>query len=321
MTGIAERASSAETRRRFDRRTGIVIASATAVVSGVAVAINGYGVRAWADHGGAGAYTTTKNLIAAVVLLIGLGVLSARRSREGFTRPRARRQWVGLAAVAVVGGSAPFLLFFEGLARATSTNAAFIHKGLVVFVALLAVPLLGERLRSWHFLAIAVLVWGQAVLAGGVGGFDAGSGELMILAATVLWSIEVIIAKHLLSDLSPLTLGVARMGLGAVILVLYGLASGSFAAFGALGSDQIVWVLITGGILSLYVVGWYSSLARAQAVDVMAVLVGGALVTALVRTGFQGAELPSAAGLVLVAAGVAIVVVGALRTRTLGASS
>ena len=77
---------------------------------------------------------------------------------------------MGCSRVAVVGGSVPFVLFFEGLARAEATQAAFIQKTLVVWVALLAVPLLHERLglartspRSRCSLA------GQAWLAGDAG--------------------------------------------------------------------------------------------------------------------------------------------------------
>ena len=54
----------------------------------------------------------------------------------------------------MIGGSVPFVLFFEGLARAEATQAAFIQKTLVVWVALLAVPLLRERFGVPHALAI-----------------------------------------------------------------------------------------------------------------------------------------------------------------------
>lgn len=312
------RATVSQTSRRSPTRgalisarsSGLVIAAGTAVVSGVAVAINGYGVRAWADSGGAGAYTTAKNLVAAAVLLSIATALSMRKGGAALKMPRTRKSWLGVTAVAVVGGSVPFLLFFEGLSRATSTNAAFLHKSLIVFVALLAVPLLKERLELWHYVAIGTLLVGQTLLAGGIGELSLGTGELMILGATALWSVEVIVAKRLLADVSGLTLGVARMGFGVVILVGYGAATGAFASLGNAGATHLGWVLLTGAILSVYVAGWYAALARAQAVDVMAVLVGGALVTAFVQTGFQGKPLPATLGLILVAIGVVAVFVG-----------
>ncbi len=45
--------------------------------------------------------------------------------------------------------------------------------------------------------------------------------------------------------------------------------------------EQWRWILLTGLLLTAYVATWYAALARAQAVDVTAVLVFGAVVTAL----------------------------------------
>ena len=59
---------------------------------------------------------------------------------------------------------------------------------------------------------------------------------------------------------------------------------------------------MTGGSLTAYVATWYAALARAQAVDVTAVLVFGAVITAMLRYGIDHAALPSAVGLGLVGA-------------------
>ena len=296
------------------RQKGIMLAVATAVISGFAVFINGYGVSAWVKEGVASptTYTTFKNLIAALVLLsIGL-IATKRRSKEGLTRPTSTRQWVGLVAVAVVGGSAAFALFFEGFARASSGQAAFLHKTLIIWVAILAVGLLREKIRPIHFAVIALLVVGQFFVFGGLSDFGFGTGELMMLGATLLWSIEVIIAKKLLGSLSSITVGVARMAGGAVLLIVWGFASGGFAAMGQLGVTQIGWVLITGLVLAGYVGTWYAALARAPAIDVTAVLVGGFIVTASLNSLVLGRAMPSAAGLGFVAMGAVLAIVAGL---------
>jgi drug/metabolite transporter (DMT)-like permease len=287
------------------------LALATAVISGVAIFANGYGVRAFGDPT---VYTAAKNLVAAVMLAGLLAAASRRLPAEGFTRPRDRAEWGGLAVVAIIGGSVPFVLFFEGLARVSSTNAAFIQKTLIVWVALLAVPFLRERIGPWHVAAIALLVWGQAALGGGLAGIGLGSGEAMILAATLLWSVEIVVVKRLLGSLSALTVGAARMVLGVIVLVAYVLATTPWAELTSIGLHQWSWALLTGAILAGYVATWFSALARARAVDVTAILVFGAIVTALLQTGVDGVALaPQVFGLSLVALGCAVVTALALR--------
>ena len=295
------------------RRTGILLAGVTAVISGFAVFINSYGVRAWAEVSDPTTYTTLKNLVAAVALTGAAAVITRRRSSEGLTRPHRRTQWLGLAVVAVVGGSIPFVLFFEGLARASSSQAAFIHKTLVIWVAILAVGMLGEKISAPHVVAIGLLVWGQAVLVGGVSDLLFGVGELMMLAATLLWSVEIIVAKVLLKDVSSLTVGVTRMAGGVAVLLAYSVARGAFAEITGLTLTHVVWILVTGAVLAGYVGSWYAALARAQAIDVTAVLVGGALITASLQLAVRGVSLPSSIGLGLVTAGVVLVIALNLR--------
>ncbi|MDH3606593.1 MAG: DMT family transporter [Acidimicrobiia bacterium] len=289
------------------RQAGVLLALATATISGFAVFLNGYAVRRFGDPT---LYTTAKNAVAALLLM---GLLAAvttrhRQSSEALTLPSSRRGRWGLVLVGVIGGGIPFLLFFEGLARAESVQAAFIHKSLLLWVVLLAVPFLKEQLSWYHLAAIGLLVWGQVALVGGISDLRLGTGEAMILGATLLWSIEVVVAKRLLTDVSPLTLGVARMGVGMVVLVGWAAVSGAFGGLAGLGLSQWAWALLTGLVLTGYVATWYSALARAQAVDVSAVLVFGAVVTALLKSGVQGAAIPSVGGLVLVTMGVAAIV-------------
>ena len=293
------------------RRVGVILAVITAVISGIAVFVNGYGLRAWAGTADPTTYTTFKNVVAGS-MLAGIAVIATRRgSKEGLSRPSSHRQWLALGLIAVFGGAIAFALFFEGFARASSTQAAFIHKTLIIWVGILAVGLLHEKVRPIHVAAIALLVVGQFLIVGGVASISFGVGEAMMLAATLVWSIEVIIAKRLLSDISSMTVGVARMAGGAVVLVTYGLLSGGFAAMGHVTLAQVGWVLVVGIILSGYVGFWFAALARAPAIDVMAILVGGAVLTTALNASFREAPIPSLSGLVLIALGVGVVAVAA----------
>ena len=294
------------------RATGVAIAFVTAVVSGISVYVNSKGVSHFDD---ATVYTTAKNAVAGLLLVaLALPVLLTRPTQgRRRARPETRREWLGLLALAGIGGSVPFVLFFEGLSRATATQAAFIHKTLVVWVAILAVVLLRERLGAPHLAAIALVVAGQAwLVGGGLGTVTFGAGELMILAATLLWAVEVVVAKVLLRGLDSRTLAAARMGFGTVVLVGWLGITGRLGDLLALGSEQWVWAVATGLLLTAYVATWYAALARAQAVDVTAVLVFGAVVTAVIARVADGAAVDPV-GIALVTAGAVLIAVSAFR--------
>ena len=300
------------TRPNATRRTGLLLAFGTACISGVAVFLNSYGVKAFGD---ASTYTTAKNVVAALVLVLLIGAMSVRAPGTVLNRPSRPRQWAGLAIVGVFGGAVAFLLFFEGLARASSTDAAFLHKTLLVWVALLALPLLGERLGAIHVAAIALLVVGQIGLAGGVTTIF-GQGQLMVLGATLIWAAEVVVAKKLLTDLSSWTVGLTRMGVGSVVLIAWTLVRGEGAALTALTGEQWMWVLLTGVILAGYVSTWFAALSRAPAVDVTAVLVVGAVITALLASVVKGSPLvPQLGWLALVLVGAALAALPGRRGR------
>jgi len=284
------------------RNRGLLLALGTAVISGVAIWVNSSGVAA---YGNATAYTTAKNVAAALV--IAAIFVAARRARGAaavsLTRPARPRQWWGLAYVAILGGAVPFLLFFGGLASTASTQAAFLHKTLIVWVALLAIPLLKEKLTLWHGAAIVLLLLGQLGLAGTVA-FAPDLGIAMIGAATLMWAVEVVATKRLLVGITPWTVSLARMGGGSIALLAWAAATGALGGVVPRTSAQWGWVLLTGLLLAGYVLTWHQALWRAPAVDVTAVLVLGAVVTALLAGVFDGVPMAAKAPwLALLAAG------------------
>jgi drug/metabolite transporter (DMT)-like permease len=283
------------------RRAGVLLALLTATISGWSVFVNSYAVKAFSD---ATAYTTAKNVAAGLLLAAVVAAGSRRGAR--LTRPASARQWWGLAAVGVVGGSIPFVLFFEGLAQATSAQAAFLHKTLLLWVAILAVSVLGERLQWGHWLAIGLLLVGQAGLGGGLSR-SFGTAELLILAATLLWSVEVVVAKRLLRDLSSWTVALTRMALGSLVLIGWVVAKGDASLLVSLSAEQLGWLALTGLLLAAYVGTWFAALERAQAVDVTAVLVLAAPVTAVLDGVFRGTPLsPQLGWLAMLLAGGAL---------------
>jgi drug/metabolite transporter (DMT)-like permease len=302
---------------------GVLVAGVTALISGLSVFVNSYGVHAVTSPA---VYTTAKNLVAAVILF-GCALAAWRTRNRWPASPAARfvsvyrggamagteRQmsrgsglfrWIGLAYVGIVGGGLAFVLFFDGLADTTATPAAFWRDTLVIWVAVLAVPILRERVTWWNMAAIVLLVVGEVAVTGGVGQLAASRGELLVLAASMLWAVEVVVAKILLRGVAPATLSLVRMGVGALALVAYLAVSGSLHSLVSLDASQVGWVLLTGLLLSGYVATWMTALARARALDVTSILVGSALVTALLQAAAGTASLARPAlGLTLIAVG------------------
>ena len=128
----------------------------------------------------------------------------------------------------------------------------------------------------------------------------------MILGATLMWSIEVIVAKKVLGGASSSTVAVARMVGGSLVLVLWVLIRGISVQWAALTGIHLMWIFVTGLFLAGYVLTWFAALARAPTVDVTAVLVAGALITALLQSTIRGVALPDAFGLALITVGVAL---------------
>lgn len=300
------------------RLPGLYVAGATAIISGISVFTNSYGVKSFASPA---VYTTAKNLAATLVIaaFVAVAWLATRRPAAASipavpsgTGPRplaGAARLAGFAYVAAIGGGAAFIFFFDGLARTSAVPAVFLHDTLVIWVALATLPLLGERVGRWNLAAIALLVVGVTLTSGGVGHLALNSGNALVLGATVLWAIETVIAKRLLRGVAPSTLALVRMGGGAVVLVGYLAATGQFHALVGLGAAELRWALVTGCLLGGYVATWMTALSRARAVDVTSVLVASAAVTLFLDAAVHHSGLASdTIGLVLLALGVAAVV-------------
>lgn len=319
--GTVQRAENGGGRRR----AGVGLAFGAAFVSGVAVFVNAYGVQHAPDGT---TYTTAKNLVAALLVVAVAAVAAGARRPSAPRPPVGRAQWLALGAVGVLGGGVAFACFFEGLARLAplttgdplrATQAQFLHKTLVVWVAVLAFVFLRERIGWAVVVAIGLLVAGQYLIVGGLGHLAMGRGEALLGLATIIWAAEAVTARWLLGALPPLTVAVARMVIGVAVLLAWLAVRGDL---GQLAWDRQWWgwALATGVILAVYVVVWLAALARAPAVDVTAVLTSAVLVTyALDQIAAHPVTL-DATGLALVALGVGVVAGAAFWPRRPSAS-
>ena len=277
-------------------RKGAYFALATAVISGFSIYINKFAVTEMKDSF---VFTTTKNL--AVALLLFAVLLLPKALPE--LKSLSRKQWLTLGVIGCVGGSIPFLLFFHGLSLGTAVGAAFIHKTLFIWVAILAVVFLGERLGKFHIVALATLVGGNILLLGWPQSWLVGGGELMILIATILWAVEVIVAKRVMAQVSSSVAAFGRMFFGAIVMLIYLASAGKMGGMASLSGQQIGWVVLTSLFLFGYVSCYYAGLKHAPASIVASILVLGSVITSLLYAIFDAKRYSAEeiGGMVLIA--------------------
>jgi len=261
-------------------RKGILFALAAAIVSGFSVYINKFAVMQMKDPF---VFTTMKNVAVALMLF---ALLIAPKSLPELKKLTGR-QWLALGAIGAIGGSVPFLLFFKGLTLANAAAAGFIHKTLFVWVAILAVPFLGERLNKIHIAALATLIGGNILLLGLPGSWAMGTGEVMVLVATLLWAIEAVIAKKVMANVSASVAAFGRMFFGGIVMLGYLGFTGKLTSLVALDSQQYFWIAATAVLLLGYVSGYYAGLKHAPASVVASVLVLGSVITSLLYAVFD----------------------------------
>jgi drug/metabolite transporter (DMT)-like permease len=260
-----------------NRHKGIYLAFLTALISGFSIFINKFAVASFENP------TMLPAIKNGLVGLLLLGTLTASgqwAKNRTEVKSLTKKQLFQLIGIAIIGGALPFYLFFTGLAQIPAINAAIIQKSLVLWVAILAIPLLREKITKTQALAVLVLFAGNLML-GGFKGLTFSKGELMILFATLLWATETILAKKILRTVSPNVVATARMGLGSLILlsVLLITSHTDLTKIGSLNSTQWFWIVATSVTLFAYVSTWYRALKLAPAITVSAVLVSSTLIT------------------------------------------
>lgn len=214
---------------------GLALAMITALISGVSNFANGLVVK--------GIDPLVHNFVKnGLVALLVVGVMILGKKWPELKRLK-KKDWGSLGLIALVGGSVPFWLFFTGVKQIGGVEGSLIHKTLVVWVMLMAVPLLKEKVSKKMLLGVGLLFLSNFALP------ISFSEKLMVghglvLLATLLWSVENVIAKKLLAHLESDVLVMARMGGGGLILGGMLLASGKAGQLLSLTATQ--WLMLAG---------------------------------------------------------------------------
>jgi len=262
---------------------GILFALLTATISGVAIFYSKISVAKIDPL----ILATSRNLFVGTIFLL----IFAFSKKFVEIKKLSRDELVKLTVIGLIGGSVPFYLFFTGLQLVNPQIANLIHKSLFIWVGLLAVIFLKEKLNILSVIAFVLVIFGNYYFAKIP--FQLGKGELMILTATLLWSMESILAKKVLSKASSEIVGLFRMGLGSLVLLFAVLVSGKFPLFLSLTTNHqsLTTILIGGMILFGYVFFWFKALKYAPASLVTLVLTFSVVVGNILNGTFAGVKL------------------------------
>ena len=270
--GIMMKTSASAIAPRINPRTGYLFAVLNAIISGFAIYINSLGVKMFSDST---LYTTLKNAVVGVALLIPM-VLFARQRAE--LRRLNPRQWGWLLLLAVIGGSVPYALFFRGLQLTTPVTSSLLNHAQFLIVAVLALVFLRERVGPWVWAALALLLVGVSFGAN-VSALRWNEGALLVALSTLFFAAGFVLAKHLLASLSTTTVMAAKMTLGSLFLFAYVGAAGRLGAITSLSTAQWLYVLATGLILLAFTVTAFIALRHATATAATAIPAAAPIIT------------------------------------------
>jgi len=256
----------------MNKNKGFLLILSTAFISGLAVFVNKFGVAVINPY----IFTGLKNVI--VVLLIISWLLMIKDWKV--LKDLKKKQWFLLLVIGLIGGSIPFLLFFKGLSMTSGLQAAFIHKTMFIYIAILAVIFLKEKI-SRGFLTAGLILFLSNILLLKLTSLNFGWGDFLILMATLFWAGENVLSKYILKDLPSSIVIWGRMFFGSIFIILFLLITGQAGLVNSLSLEQFGWVLITSVLLFGYVTTWYTGLKYVKVSQAAVILLLASPITTL----------------------------------------
>jgi drug/metabolite transporter (DMT)-like permease len=203
------------------------------------------------------AFNAIRLVLASVVFLVSIAA-------AGWPR-LSRRDWLSVAALAVIGHFVYQLCFMGGLARTTASNSSLILGGSPVAVALASAMVGHERVPRGQWAGVLLSVAGIYLVVGTGAHFGGASlaGDLLTLGAVACWSAYTVGARPLLERHSPLVVTGLTMALGTVFIAPLGIPD--LRGMDLSHVHPWAWVaLVFSSILALNVAYliWYTAVQR-----------------------------------------------------------
>lgn len=282
---------------------GTVLALLAAVVSGIAIPAN----KLFIVNLDPTVFTAVRAVIIGVIFLL-VSLYQSRFKTGKFKKV----SWSYLLAIAVIGGALAFLLFFNGLKLTTAGRGAFLQKTLPLYTAILAFVFLREKITKKMAYALAAMFIGTVAvyytqIAPATLWSNPSLGDLLIIAATVLWAVEAVIAKKaMIIGETNFVVSFARMFFGGLILFGFVLLFGKFGVLLTLSVQQWANIIISTILLLGYVLFWYWSLKHINVTKAAALLLIAPIISLIGGVLLFGEPVP-----LLQLAGSATILIGA----------
>ena len=177
--------------------------------------------------------------VATVMLLI---ILIWKEKQIPIPTPR---QFIGLTALGFTGVFAYNLFLLSGLETVSSSRSSVIVATNPVFITLLSVAFLGDRLTRRKLVGIGLCVSGAMFVAshGNLRSLiDFSPGDIAIVICAICWASYSVIGKHVLNTLSPLVSVTYASLLGLLMLLPVVIYRGGFQAIYSF--DVSIWLAI-----------------------------------------------------------------------------
>jgi drug/metabolite transporter (DMT)-like permease len=219
-----------------------------------------------------------------LVMFATAGSLLALGARRQQKRPDNYKSYLPWALLVGVIGSCCNFLWIYGTRLTTVTNASSLGRLDIVFTLLLAAGLFGEKIapRVWPLIGLSIV---GAVMVSGwdqVSTTEYGSiGDLMIIGAAFMLSLNSFIIKKISGKLGPMRLAAINCGINVLVFGTAWLCTGGTTEIPQV-SSQTWGALIACGICSfVFFFGYYSGVRVLPVWEVRLIALSAPIFTAL----------------------------------------
>jgi drug/metabolite transporter (DMT)-like permease len=200
-----------------------------------------------------------------IVGAVALALIAVLR-QQSLRVPDKMRLHLALVSTLTIGGWVAFMGI--ALLWLNASEAAVLGISIPVWVALLARPILGERLSLLRAVALAAALAGITVLIGGNGigaSVEKLPGIACALAGAVCVALGTVLTKHFPLAMPPLSLAAWQIGIGCAPIAIVGLAleRPQLAALSPVGWASMVYMTLIQ--FCLCYVCWFAALERLPA--------------------------------------------------------